>query len=100
MPISFIETRRVSEAMRELGAVSPATARRAFELPELVRSDLERYVVVGVVREGAPGTYYLFEVKKPPLTVARILVVLLFWLVVVLIPVAILELADARMSSP
>ena len=100
MPIGWIETRRVSEAMRELGAVSPATARRAFELPEVVRSDLERYVLAGVVREGAPGTYYLFEAKSPPLTLARVAMTVLFWLLVVLVPVAILQLSNSHISPP
>lgn len=99
MPLGLLETRRINEAMREVGAVSPATACRARDLPAVVREGLERYVSAGVVREGAPGTYYLFEVKAPPLTGRRILMAVLFWLLVIIIPVAILQLSNARNPS-
>jgi hypothetical protein len=52
----------------------------------------------GVIRESAPGTYYLFEAKRPPLTLGRIMTVVLFWLLVVLVPVAILQLSNSRVS--
>jgi hypothetical protein len=61
---------------------------------------LERYVFAGIVREGAPGTYYLFELKKPPLTPARILMAVLFWLLVIGVPVVILQLSNSRVSPP
>ena len=99
-PIGLWESRRVSEAMREAGAVSPATARRASELPEVVRSHLDRYVVAGVVREGSPGTFYLYEVPSPPWNFRRVVVVVLFWLVVIAIPVVILQLSNSRLSPP
>jgi hypothetical protein len=94
MPIGWLETRRVSDAMRAAGAVSPATARRASDLPEVVRSHLERYVMVGVVREGAPGTFYLYEVTAAPWTPGRVMGAVLFWLLVIIIPVVILQLSN------
>ena len=86
--------------MREAGAVSPATARPASDLPEVVRSHLEYYVVAGVVREGAAGTFYLYEAPSPPWTFRRVVAAVLFWLLVIIIPVVILQLSNSRLSPP
>ncbi len=100
LTLSWLETRRVTEAMREVGAISPATARRARHLPEIVQTGLERYVHTGVVREGAPGTFYLFEGKAQPMTPGQLVKLASFWLLVILMPVIILQLANSRTPAP
>ncbi|HWP69997.1 MAG TPA: hypothetical protein VNM36_02810 [Gemmatimonadaceae bacterium] len=60
----------------------------------MVRSHLERYVIVGVVREGAPGTFYLYEVTAAPWTPGRVMGAVLFWLLVIIVPVVILQLSN------
>lgn len=94
--VTVTQQRKVRDAMREVGAVSPATARPARELPPLVRDQLDWWVNAGVVREGAAGTYYYFE-PKPLRAVPKAAVrAILFWLLVVLIPVAIIYLSGGR----
>ena len=90
-----VERRRVVDAMRGVGAISPASARKASQLPELVRENLDYYVTLGVVREGAPGTFYLFEAPPPPAwSRRRVGLAVLYWLIVVIVPVLILWLSN------
>ena len=93
------QTRQVIDAMREVGAVSPATARPVGLLPDEVRMDLERLLQSGLIREGAPGSFYLFAPATPPRTAARIVKAVLFWLLVIILPVVILQLSNTR-STP
>lgn len=89
------ERLRVAEAMRAIGAISPATARKASQLPEHVREHLDYYVGLGVVREGAPGTFYLFVAPSPPaLSGRRLVLAVVFWLLVVSVPLLILWLSN------
>ena len=99
LALGLSDTRRVISAMREVGAVSPATARPLTLLPDDVRVNLERYLQSGVIREGAPGTFYLFAPETPPWTTARVIKAIVFWFLVVIIPVAILQLSNSR-STP
>ena len=100
LSLGWLETRRVSEAMLEAGAISPATARRTLDLPEVVRSDLERYVDAGLVREGAPGTFYLYDVRTAAWTRSRILKAVFFWFLIIIIPFLILQLSSSRTTTP
>jgi hypothetical protein len=99
LPPGLSESRRVIDAMREVGAISPATARPLTLLPDDVRPELERHLQSGLIREGAPGTFYLFAPASPPRTKARIVKAVLFWFLVIIIPVVILELSNMR-STP
>ena len=98
MLLGLSETRRVVNAMREVGAISPSTARPLSLLPDDVRIDLERLVQSGLVREGAPGTFYLYAPVTPPWNAARVAKVVLFWFLVIIIPVAILELSNRGLT--
>lgn len=90
------ERRRVVDAMGSVGAISPATACRASQLPDHVRDNLDYFVTLGVVREGAPGTFYLFEAPPPPAwSRRRIALAVLYWLLVIIIPVLILWLSNS-----
>jgi hypothetical protein len=42
----------------------------------------------GVIREGAPGTFYLYEHKRAPRFWMR---QVLFWVIIVILPVAIIQ---------
>jgi hypothetical protein len=100
MVLSPLAHHRVRKAMRAAGAVSPASAVPRDRLPDDVRPELEWFVLHGIVREGAPDTFYLFEPRPPsPLGGVPLLRALLFWLVVLLIPVVIIQLT-ARTGGP
>jgi hypothetical protein len=74
-------------AFRTLGAVTPATARPGKEMPRETPA-FDRLLQRGVIREGAPGTFYLYEHVRAPGRWVRQVV---FWIVVVILPVAIIQ---------
>ena len=74
-------------ALRALGAVTPATARPGKDLP-LDTAAFKNLLHRGVIREGAPGTFYHYEPQRVPgLWIRRVI----FWIVVVILPVAIIQ---------
>ena len=76
---------RVIDALRSRGAVSPATARPLSELGVATDDTWDRLVIEGRVREGPPGQFYLFEHPRP--STRRVLGMVVFYAVLVLIPV-------------
>lgn len=85
---------RIVDAFERAGATSPATARPLGSLGELDEGALRACVEEGTIREGAPGTFYLWrtpvEERRPYLGPGRIVKLLSFWLIVVLIPIVFL----------
>ncbi|MFI5311173.1 MAG: hypothetical protein ACHQQ3_08080 [Gemmatimonadales bacterium] len=88
------------EGMRRLGATSPGAARPDRELPRLSLKHFRSLVDAGVLREAAPGMYYLFEGATPPLPASRsprqlpagrLVRTLIFWLLVILLPILFLQ---------
>jgi hypothetical protein len=81
--------RELRAAFRARGAVTPA---KALPSKELARDTpaFKSLLRSGVIREGAPGTFYLYEAEATQgvLRLARILV---FWTIVILLPVAIIQ---------
>lgn len=86
--------------MRQRGATSPATALRDRDLPRLSRQRFRDLLDRGVLREGTPGTFYLYEHAVPAdmaiprpnaLNAPALLKSVLFWLVVILTPVIIIQ---------
>ena len=75
-------------AFRALGAVSPATARTGKDLP-LETVAFKNLLHRGVIREGAPGTFYLYD--PPPRARGGWVRQLLFWIVIVIFPVAFIQ---------
>lgn len=53
--------RRLIDHLRRAGAISPATARALPELRGIEEGRLERFLAAGVIREPAPGSYYVDE---------------------------------------
>ena len=95
------------EAAAALGATAPAAARPLTELPRLSSRELDDLVDLGLVREASDWRYYVFwprqrdpaafvQPTSPPRPVRwdrrRYLLAFLFWLVVVLVPVLLLQL--------
>jgi hypothetical protein len=72
---------------REIGAVSPASARSVKDL-QIDASSFDRLVRRGVIREGAPGTFYLYEPAPAP---SRWVRQLIFWVFVIIIPIVIIQ---------
>jgi len=82
--------------MRDLGATDPGRARIASELPEAVQRELGRFVDSRIIREGPTGTYYLHEESASAVFRIQVLKAVVFWIVVIIIPVAILQLSNMR----
>ena len=90
-------------SMRRLGATSPATACPDRDLPRLTREQFRSLLDRGTLREGAPGTFYLYEhavtstmepYRKSSVTTRGLLVRVLFWLLVILVPVLLIQLSQ------
>jgi hypothetical protein len=78
----------VRAAFRAIGAVSPATAKPRSELTAADGKAFDVLLRFGIVREGAPGTFYLYEPpRRPGYWVRQIL----FWFIVIILPVAIIQ---------
>src|SRR5688572_5849012 len=95
-PINFSEIQSVRRAMRDLGATNPGTARVATELPGHVQDDLGRFVDSGIIREGPAGAYYLHEATASTVFRLQVLKAVVFWFLVIIIPVVILQLSNMR----
>jgi hypothetical protein len=74
--------------LRERGAVSPGGALPGKELPPVDSASFDRLLRAGVIREGAPGTYYLYE---PPVRPARFVRQVLFFVALIALPIGMLE---------
>lgn len=101
-------------AAHALGATSPAYARPLPELPRLSSAELNELVDVGIVREAADWRYYVFRSARqavplldtqeaPPRmpfparwTPGRVVRLLIFWLLILLIPVVLIQLTSGR----
>jgi hypothetical protein len=88
------ETRRLRRAMRTAGAVGPNGALPAHRFNELLESDIDPYIDAGVLREGQPGSYYLDEPTAAIVIRNHTLKVASFWLLVIALPVAILQMSQ------
>ena len=87
----MVQQRREQElraAFRALGAVTPANARPAKEFPAVDAASFDNLLRAGVIREGAPGTFYLYESPRRARHFVRQLV---FWIVVVTLPIGITQ---------
>jgi hypothetical protein len=90
--------------MQAIGATSPRKACRTSGLPLEVRGRLTELVDRGVIREGAPGSYYLYvpasAVSNPnrrqPLRWRRLILTLILWLILLLVPVLFIQLRGPR----
>ena len=86
---------RVVEAFERAGARSPATAQPLGSLGELDESTLRACIDDGTVREGAPGTFYLYvRPSAPRRDWGRLAKTIAFWIVALLIPIAFLQFAS------
>ena len=74
---------------RELGAVTPGNARPAKEFPTVDAQRFDNLLREGVIREAAPGTFYLYD--RPPVRVRQLVRQVLFWIVVIITPMGIIS---------
>jgi hypothetical protein len=93
--LSIFEQRRVRTAMRDAGALSPATAVPREALPSAVLKEFDRYVYAGAIREAAPNTFYFYDAPAPKLSPRRIAWAMLFWLLVIAIPVLVIQFSGS-----
>lgn len=96
----------VVTAMQAIGATSARRACRTSDLPLEVRGRLTELVDRGIIREGAPGSYYLYVSasgisnpnpnQRQPLRWRRLILTLILWLILILIPVLFIQLRGPR----
>lgn len=87
---SELQFRNVSEirgAFKAKGAIGAANAQPGKYLGEGSPA-FEGLLRSGVIREGAPGTFYLYE--SGPIT-GRFIRQVLFWLFIILLPIFIIQ---------
>ncbi|HVZ50025.1 MAG TPA: hypothetical protein VG916_14655 [Gemmatimonadaceae bacterium] len=100
LPQGFLPSRDQADFLSEMrarGATTPAQACDERALPRLSRAQFQVLVDLGIVREGAPGTFYLYgdahmgprAARRPPLQ--RLAIVIFFWLLIILVPVLLLR---------
>jgi len=111
-PLSAAQ-RAFVERAEALGATAPATARALMELPRLSSAELDALVESGLVREASDSRYYVFQSRRAaptwhaagraatayrrgPWTARRYWRTFLFWLLVILIPILLLQLTARR----
>jgi len=99
-PIGFPDARRLRRAMRKAGAVDPDTALPASAFNEILDSDIDPYVEAGMLREGRSGTFYLHEPTASVVIRKQTVIAVVFWFLVIIIPVVILQLSTNRATSP
>jgi hypothetical protein len=96
--------RQFVAAAEAKGATSPANARTSGELPRISARELTDLLDIGIVREAAAGSFYVYERARPapglePTPagpkpgIRRIVVMIVFWLIVVLLPLLFLRLS-------
>jgi hypothetical protein len=97
--------RHFVETAISLGATSAATARSGSELPRLSARKLQELLDQGIVREAAPGTFYIYRrvadpgggvaapSARPSRTGRKRALAIAFWLLVVLVPLIFLRLS-------
>ena len=82
---------RIIETFERAGATSPATARRLGQLARMDDGVLRGCVEHGMIREAAPGTFYLSRLPAslPPGVggPSRLVKTLSFWIVAVIVPI-------------
>lgn len=82
--------------MRQAGAVSPETALPAAAFNEIINADIDMYVDAEVLREGPSGGFYLDEPTASRAMRDYTIKFVVFWLLVILVPVVILQLSNMR----
>jgi hypothetical protein len=83
------------DALQRARATSPDTAVPRADLPTIPAEHLGVFLRADIIREGAPGTYYLTTAKErlsvltrpsPPYTPLRVALMMAVWLVVIALP--------------
>ena len=77
----------VRDAFRAIGAVTPATARPRKDMT-LDNASFDDLLRRGVIREGAPETFYLYQ-PPPERTLWAVRVIV--WMALILTPVALIQ---------
>lgn len=93
---SLPEIRKLRRAMRKAGALSPDTALPPAALNDIISSDIDVYVDADVLRVSPTGDFYLDEPNAARAVRDQTIKMVVFWLIVVLLPVALLQLTNTR----
>lgn len=85
--VEFRSEGEVRGAFRALDAIGPAKAQPGKYLGAGTRP-FDRLLRSGVVREAAPGTFYLYEPAAQPFRVYKLAI---FWIFIILLPILIIH---------
>ncbi len=96
--------RQFVAAAEAKGATSPATALTSGDLPRISARELTDLLDTGLVREAASGSFYVYARARPApgleptpasakLSARRIVLMIVFWLIVVAVPLIFLRLS-------
>jgi hypothetical protein len=113
LPLSMTAAQRAFvDSAEAMGAVRPDDARSLAELPRISNRELEVLVESGLVREAAAGRYYAFRTRRPVIVeesqaggwrasarswrTGRFVRTLLFWILLILLPIILLQLMEGR----
>ena len=95
-PQSLSDRERIVGRLRSAGAVSPSSARSMSDLRCKTDASWQSLVDEGLVREGPPGTFYLYE--RPALAGAasgpqwkRLAKIFVFWIFILLLPIILIQ---------
>ena len=89
-------------AAESMGATSPASARPGGELPRISARELTDLLDTGIVREAAPGSFYVYGRARPAPALeptpaspraTRFVLAVIFWLIVIVIPILFLRMS-------
>jgi ATP-dependent Clp protease ATP-binding subunit ClpA len=98
-PQNVSPNERILARLRSAEATSPASARSLEDLRCKADDTWRSLVDEGRIREGAPGTFYLYEratTGARPLvrTPARFIKTFVFWLIILLLPIILIQFAS------
>lgn len=98
-PQSVSPSERIIAKLRAADAVSPASARSLADLRCKEDAGWQSLLDEGRIREGTPGTFYLYERAPSALhngnpSRARFAKTFVFWVLILLIPILLIQLSS------
>ena len=92
-PRLISDSSQILEAFRAVGAVSPDTSRSEADFPVFDPRTLRQLVEAGKLNEPSPGRFYIAPIRRTPQGVLR---AMLFWVLVLLIPILCIKFVTVR----
>jgi hypothetical protein len=85
------DPREICAALIAAGAVSPTGAKALAAFPLIDAQVFDSLVRRGVIREGAPGTFYVYQPDSGSNPTGRLIKTFVFWLLILAIPILLIQ---------